>query len=121
MVGPYIKFISNSSLMTIFIRAFCRAIFLIILDILINIIFLLKPISSHFFFFFDLFKFILSYRIKKAMAKPKEYFTFLYLLAIARKAFSTSNKLFFIFPPVHICSHSKLTWLIIVYFIFICQ
>ena len=51
MVGPYIKFISNSSLMTIFIRAFCRAIFLIILDILINIIFLLKPISSHFFFY----------------------------------------------------------------------
>jgi len=34
MVGPYIKFISNSSLMTIFIRAFCHAIFLIILDIL---------------------------------------------------------------------------------------
>ena len=51
MVGPYIKFISNSSLMTIFIRAFCRAIFLITLDILINIIFLLKPISSHFFFY----------------------------------------------------------------------
>ena len=51
MVGPYIKFISNSSLMTIFIRAFCHAIFLITLDILINIIFLLKPVSSHFFFY----------------------------------------------------------------------
>ena len=51
MVEPYIKFISNSSLMTIFIRAFCRAIFLIILNILINIIFLLKSISSHFFFY----------------------------------------------------------------------
>ena len=51
MVGPYIKFISNSSLMTIFIRIFCRAIFLIILDILINIFFLLKSISSHFFFY----------------------------------------------------------------------
>ena len=51
MVGPYIKFISNSSLMTIFIRAFCHAIFLIILNISINIIFLLKPISSHFFFY----------------------------------------------------------------------
>ena len=51
MIESYIKFISNSSLMTIFIRAFYRTIFLIILDILLNIIFLLKSISSHFFFY----------------------------------------------------------------------
>ena len=65
MVEPYIKFISNSSLMTIFIRAFCRAIFLIILDILTNIIFLLKPISSHFFFYLTSLNLYFPIKIKK--------------------------------------------------------
>ena len=65
MVGPYIKFISNSSLMTIFIRAFCRTIFLIILDILINITFLLKSISSHFFFYLTSLNLYFPIKIKK--------------------------------------------------------